>query len=97
MIILHVDFVSQLNHNTDNPLWIFLLVQFHFTTGHIVQVVKFKNYLVITYNKTTKSNKWNKTYNLTIPNTGDSMNVGLSLVVLLVSSCVILTTLRKIK
>ena len=27
------NFVSRLNHNTDNPLWIFLLVQFHFTTS----------------------------------------------------------------
>ena len=33
MIILRVEFFSRLNHNTDNPLWIFLLVQFHFTTS----------------------------------------------------------------
>lgn len=35
MIILRVGFVSQLNHNTDNPLWIFLLVQFDFTTSQV--------------------------------------------------------------
>lgn len=71
--------------------------EFKIEEDNIVQVVKFKNYPVITYNKTIKPNKWNKTYNSTIPNTGDSMNVGLSLLALLVSGFVIITILRKRK
>ena len=71
--------------------------EFKIEEDNIVQVVKFKNYPVITYNKTIKPNKWNKTYNSTIPNTGDSMNVELSLLALLTSGFVIITTLRKRK
>ena len=71
--------------------------EFKIEEDNIVKVIKFKNYPVITYNKTIKPNKWNKTYNSTIPNTGDSMNVGLSLLALLASGFVIITTLRKRK
>lgn len=71
--------------------------EFKIEEDNIVKVIEFKNYPVITYNKTIKPNKWNKTYNSTIPNTGDSMNVGLSLLAILVSGYVIITTLRKRK
>ena len=41
------DFVWQLNHNTDNQLWIFLLVQFDFTTSHILLFQKIQNKLIL--------------------------------------------------
>lgn len=64
---------------------------------NIVQIVKFKNYRVITYKKTIEPRKWNKTYNSTIPNTGDSMNVGMSLLALLASGGIIAATRIKRK
>ena len=47
MISLNVDFVSQLNHNTDNPLWIFLLVQLHFTTSIYKIIIIWKNSYIL--------------------------------------------------
>lgn len=64
---------------------------------NVVQVVKFKNYPVITYKKVITTNKWDNTYNSTIPNTSDSMNVGLPLLELLASGCLMAATRRKRK
>ncbi|MGL4913032.1 MAG: LPXTG cell wall anchor domain-containing protein, partial [Romboutsia sp.] len=50
-----------------------------------------------TYKRTLEPKKWNKTYNSTIPNTGDSMNVGMSLLALLASGGLIVATRRKRK
>lgn len=71
--------------------------EFKVEKDNIVQIVKFKNYPVIIYRKTIEPKKWNKTYNSTIPNTGDSMNVGMSLLALLVSGGAIIATRRKRK
>ena len=71
--------------------------EFNVEEDNIVQIVKFKNFPVITYKRTIKPKKWNKTYNSTIPNTGDSMNVGMSLLALLASGGLIAATRRKRK
>lgn len=71
--------------------------EFKVEKDNIVQIVKFKNYPVIIYRKTIEPKKWNKTYNSTIPNTGDSMNVGMSLLALLASGGAIIATRRKRK
>ncbi|MEG0669084.1 MAG: SpaA isopeptide-forming pilin-related protein, partial [Clostridium sp.] len=71
--------------------------EFNVEEDNIVQIIKFKNYPVITYKRTIETKKWNKTYNSTIPNTGDNMNVGMSLLALLASGGLIVATRRKRK